>query len=107
MAADIATWAEEWERHTAPDRGSDATPLRPQRVLADLRAACPTTASCSATWASHHNWIVQEWRPGGPGTLLQSWGFASMCFGIGRRARRPAGRARTRPRWPWSATAAS
>jgi acetolactate synthase-1/2/3 large subunit len=30
----------------------------------------------------HHNWIVQEWRPGGPGTLLQSWGFASMCFGM-------------------------
>ena len=36
----------------------------------------------------HHNWIVQEWRPGGPGTLLQSWGFASMCFAHGRRARR-------------------
>jgi acetolactate synthase-1/2/3 large subunit len=30
----------------------------------------------------HHNWIVQEWRPPGPGSLLQSWGFASMGFGV-------------------------
>ena len=80
--ADIAAWAEEWERHTAPDRTSEATPLRPQRVLADLRAVLPDDGILLSDVGVHHNWIVQEWRPGGPGTLLQSWGFASMCFGM-------------------------
>jgi acetolactate synthase I/II/III large subunit len=80
--ADIAAWAREWERHTAPDRTSEATPLRPQRVLADLRAALPADGILLSDVGAHHNWIVQEWRPGGPGTLLQSWGFASMCFGM-------------------------
>ena len=54
----------------------------------------------------HHNWIVQEWRPGGPGTLLQSWGFASMWFGmagvLGAQLAAPDTR-----RWRWSATAGS
>ncbi len=30
----------------------------------------------------HHNWIVQHFEPGGPGTLLQSWGYAAMGFGV-------------------------
>jgi acetolactate synthase I/II/III large subunit len=80
--ADIATWAQDWERHTAPNRSSDASPLRPERVLADLRAVLPDNGILLSDVGAHHNWIVQEWRPGGPGTLLQSWGFASMCFGM-------------------------
>ena len=80
--ADIAAWAQAWERHTAPDHTSEATPLRPQRVLADLRAVLPDDGILLSDVGVHHNWIVQEWRPGGPGTLLQSWGFASMCFGM-------------------------
>src|SRR5262245_58114694 len=80
--ADIAGWAREWERHTAPNRGSDASPLRPERVLADLRQVLPAEGILISDVGAHHNWIVQEWRPGGPGTLLQSWGFASMCFGM-------------------------
>ena len=31
----------------------------------------------------HHNWIVQEWPAYAPRTMLQSWGFASMGFGVG------------------------
>jgi acetolactate synthase I/II/III large subunit len=81
--AEIADWTRDWEKHTAPDRTSEATPLRPQRVLADLRAALPSDGILLSDVGVHHNWIVQEWRPGGPGTLLQSWGFASMCFGMG------------------------
>ena len=30
----------------------------------------------------HHNWIIQEWQASAPRTLLQSWGFASMGFGV-------------------------
>jgi acetolactate synthase I/II/III large subunit len=80
--AEIAGWARDWEQHTTPERTSQATPLRPQRVLADLRAVLPEDGILLSDVGAHHNWIVQEWPPGGPGTLLQSWGFASMCFGM-------------------------
>jgi acetolactate synthase-1/2/3 large subunit len=81
--ADVAAWAGEWELHVAPGRTSDAVPLRPERVLADLRAVLPADGILLADVGNHHNWIVQEWRQGGPGTLLQSWGFASMGFAVG------------------------
>ena len=80
--AEIAGWARDWEQHTAAERTADVTPLRPQRVLADLRAVLPPDGILLSDVGAHHNWIVQEWLPGGPGTLLQSWGFASMCFGV-------------------------
>ena len=80
--AEIAGWARDWEQHTAAERTADVTPLRPQRVLADLRAVLPPDGILLSDVGAHHNWIVQEWLPGGPGTLLQSWGFASMCFGM-------------------------
>ncbi len=81
--AEIAEWQEEWERHVAPGRSDAAVPLRPERVLADLRAVLPADGILISDVGAHHNWIVQEWQPGGPGTLLQSWGFASMGFGVG------------------------
>jgi acetolactate synthase I/II/III large subunit len=80
--ADIAGWAQAWERHTAPNRLSDASPMRPERVLADLRRVLPADGILISDVGVHHNWIVQEWQPVRPGTLLQSWGFASMCFGM-------------------------
>jgi len=56
--------------------------MRPERVLADLRAALPADGILLSDVGAHHNWVVQEWLPGGPGTLVQSWGFASMGFGM-------------------------
>jgi acetolactate synthase-1/2/3 large subunit len=80
--AAVADWTAEWERHVAPSRLADLTPMHPARVLAELRAALPDDAILAADVGAHHNWIVQEWPPGGPGTLLQSWGFAAMGFGV-------------------------
>ena len=77
-----AGWAAEWERHVAPSRLTDGVPMHPARVLAELRAALPGDAIVLSDVGAHHNWIVQEWPPGGPGTLLQSWGFAAMGFGV-------------------------
>jgi acetolactate synthase I/II/III large subunit len=78
----VRGWRDEWERHVAPSRESDSVPLHPARVLAELRAALPEDGILLSDVGAHHNWIVQEWRPGGPGTLLQSWGFAAMGFGV-------------------------
>jgi acetolactate synthase-1/2/3 large subunit len=78
----VAGWTDEWERHVAPSRESDSFPLHPARVLAELRGALPLDGILLSDVGAHHNWIVQEWAPGGPGTLLQSWGFAAMGFGV-------------------------
>ncbi|MGH3252181.1 MAG: thiamine pyrophosphate-binding protein [Trebonia sp.] len=83
----VAGWTAEWERHVGPSRRPDQDPARPgpmhpARVLAELRAALPRDAIVASDVGAHHNWLVQEWPPGGPGTLLQSWGFAAMGFGV-------------------------
>jgi acetolactate synthase-1/2/3 large subunit len=78
----VLGWRDEWERHVAPSRASDSVPLHPARVLAELRAALPSDGILLSDVGAHHNWIVQEWESGGPGTLLQSWGFAAMGFGV-------------------------
>jgi acetolactate synthase-1/2/3 large subunit len=77
-----AGWRDEWERQVAPSRASESVPLHPARVLAELRAALPADGILLSDVGAHHNWVVQEWSGGGPGTLLQSWGFAAMGFGV-------------------------
>jgi acetolactate synthase-1/2/3 large subunit len=80
--AETADWARQWEKHIAPNRESDAEPIRPERLLADLRTVLPSESILVADVGVHHNWIVQEWRAYEPRTVLQSWGFASMGFGM-------------------------
>ena len=80
--ADIAGWARQWDDHIAPHRASDAEPIRPERLLADLRRVLPEDGILVSDVGVHHNWIVQEWPAYAPRTLLQSWGFASMGFGV-------------------------
>lgn len=81
--AELADWAAQWEAHCAPNRVSDAVPIRPERVVADLRSVLPADGILISDVGVHHNWIVQEWPAFAPRTLLQSWGFASMGFGVG------------------------
>jgi len=81
--ADIAGWARQWEEHIAPHRVSDAEPVRPERLLAELRRVLPERGILVSDVGVHHNWIVQEWPAYAPRTLVQSWGFASMGFGVG------------------------
>jgi acetolactate synthase-1/2/3 large subunit len=78
----IAGWTREWEEHVAPQRTSDAVPIRPERLVAELRRALPEDGILISDVGIHHNWIVQEWPAYAPRTVLQSWGFASMGFGV-------------------------
>ena len=81
--ADIQTWRQAWEAHVAGNRTSDAAPIRPERLLSDLRSVLPADGLLVSDVGVHHNWIVQEWPAYSPRTVLQSWGFASMGFGVG------------------------
>jgi len=69
--ADIAKWRAQWEDFVRPHETSAAEPIHPQRVVQALRAV-----------GVHHNWMVQFWRARRPQTLLNSWGFGAMGFGV-------------------------
>lgn len=78
----IAGWKVQWDSETAAPRTSDAVPIRPERVVADLRKVVPAEGIVLADVGIHHNWLVAEWDAWKTRTFLQSWGFASMGFGV-------------------------
>jgi acetolactate synthase-1/2/3 large subunit len=78
----IAGWRKQWDAVTAPPRNSDAVPIRPERAVADLRKVMPEDGIVLADVGIHHNWLVAEWEAATTQTFLQSWGFASMGFGV-------------------------
>jgi acetolactate synthase I/II/III large subunit len=76
-------WRRAWEGFLKPGQTSDAVPIRPDRLVADLQSVLPDNSIVLADVGVHHNWLVQQLRPPPRGQLLQSWGFAAMGFGIG------------------------
>lgn len=83
FVADAGRWKAEWESFLAPARESEAVPIRPDRLVTDLRAVLPEEAIVLADVGIHHNWLVEQWGTYRPQSLLQSWGFASMGFAVG------------------------
>jgi acetolactate synthase-1/2/3 large subunit len=80
--ADIAKWRAEWEAFVRPGWTSDAEPIHPLRVVGALQAALPDDAIVLPDVGVHHNWMVQFWRARRPQTLLSTWGFGAMGFGV-------------------------
>lgn len=77
----IDSWREAWESELAPRRQVDAVPIRPERLVADLSKVLPSEAIVLADVGAHHNWLVCEYLAR-PRSLLQSWGYAGMGFGV-------------------------
>ena len=80
--ADIATWRAKWEEFVRPGGESDAVPIHPQRVVQALRAVAPDDAIILPDSGVHHNWVVQFWKARRPQTVLNTWGFSAMGFGV-------------------------
>ena len=78
---DIATWRRAWEEFTAPNFNVHASPMRPERVVADCQAVLPDDAILSLDSGVHHNWYMQFWKARRPQTMLNTWGFSGMGFG--------------------------
>jgi acetolactate synthase-1/2/3 large subunit len=78
----IAGWRKKWDEATRPPRTSDAVPIRPERVVADVRRVVPEDGIVLVDVGAHHNWIVAEYEARKPRTLVQTWGYASMGFGV-------------------------
>jgi acetolactate synthase-1/2/3 large subunit len=78
----IERWKDRWEEELQGPRGSDAVPIQPARLVAELRRAVPLDGVVLADVGVHHNWLVCDYPAYRSHTLLQSWGFATMGFGV-------------------------
>jgi len=79
--AEIRTWQAEWDKFTQPNFELHASPIRPERVVADCQAVLPPDAILACDVGVNHNWYMQFWRARRPQTMLNSWGFSGMGFG--------------------------
>jgi acetolactate synthase-1/2/3 large subunit len=79
--ADIATWRAEWDKFTRPNFDLHASPIRPERIVADCQAVLPDDAILACDVGVNHNWYMQFWNARKPQTMLNSWGFSGMGFG--------------------------
>ena len=79
--ADIKKWQAEWEAFMRPNFDMHASPIRPERVVADCQAVLPDDAILACDVGVNHNWYMQFWKARRPQTMLNSWGFSGMGFG--------------------------
>lgn len=80
--AEIAAWRAEWEAYVRPNFGRKTTPLRPEYVVDALHRVLPDDAILTCDSGVHHNWFMQFWRPKRTQSMLNSWGYSSMGFGV-------------------------
>ena len=80
---ETGAWKARWADTIAPGKTSDALPLHPGRVVADLAQATPKDAIVLSDIGQHHSWMVQQWPIAGGRQFLQSGGAATMGFGVG------------------------
>src|SRR5581483_6583299 len=80
--AQIEGWKREWDNFTRPNFELSGTPLRPERVVKEVRKALPSNGIISLDSGVHHNWFMQFWEAPEPQCMLNSWGFSAMGFGV-------------------------
>lgn len=78
----VSRWKREWAEFNDRRYRPDGKPVKPEYLIRTLRKILPRDAILSVDVGVHHNWIVQQWPTYLPQTLLQTWGFAAMGFGV-------------------------
>ena len=81
-ASETHEWKAAWDADIAERQRDDATPIRPDRLVAELSRVTPDDAIVLTDVGIHHNWVLQQFKAPSRGRLLQAWGFASMGFGV-------------------------
>jgi acetolactate synthase-1/2/3 large subunit len=79
--AQIAQWRTAWDEFVRPNFATHATPMRPERVVADCQAVIPPDGIICCDVGVSHNWYMQFWNARRPQSMLNSWGFSGMGFG--------------------------
>ncbi|MDH4094018.1 MAG: thiamine pyrophosphate-binding protein [Betaproteobacteria bacterium] len=80
--AEVDAWNREWEAFVRPNFGKRTSPLRPEYVVDALQKVLPDDAILTCDSGVHHNWFMQFWRPRRAQSMLNSWGYSSMGFGV-------------------------
>ena len=78
---DIRKWQESWDAFVKPNFEVHASPIRPERIVADCQEVLPDEAILACDVGVNHNWYMQFWKARRPRTMLNSWGFSGMGFG--------------------------
>lgn len=71
-----------FERHRLEESHSDAFPVKPQRLLRDLRNVLSAEDIVISDVGAHKVWIAHQWPAYAPNTCLISNGFAAMGIGL-------------------------
>ncbi|MDV7270927.1 thiamine pyrophosphate-binding protein [Thioclava sp. A2] len=77
----IGDFRAEFKARNAAMQASDAFPMMPERILADLREAMPRDAILTSDVGWNKNGVAQQFDIYTPGSILIPGGFATMGFG--------------------------
>jgi acetolactate synthase-1/2/3 large subunit len=78
----VQGWQAEWEAFVRPHFSDSTSPLRPEFVVGTLQKTLPDDVILSLDSGVHHNWFMQFWQAKRPQSMLNSWGYSSMGFGV-------------------------
>jgi len=78
----VQDWRAQWDLVYSENEVSDIYPVRPERLIKELRSVAPDNTILAADVGIHHNWLVQLWQPRQNRSFLQAWGFGAMGFGV-------------------------
>ncbi len=79
---EIGEWQRDWTDFVAPNFELDTRPMRPERLVRDVRQVTPEDAIMVFDSGAHHNWFMQFWECRRPQSMLNTWGFSAMGFGV-------------------------
>ena len=78
----VLGWQVEWERFVRPHFEDATSPLRPEFVVGTLQKQLPDDVILALDSGVHHNWFMQFWQARRAQSMLNSWGYSSMGFGV-------------------------
>ncbi|HEY6511619.1 MAG TPA: thiamine pyrophosphate-binding protein [Burkholderiaceae bacterium] len=78
----VQGWQAEWERFVRPHFEDSTSPLRPEFVVGTLQKQLPDDVILALDSGVHHNWFMQFWQANRAQSMLNSWGYSSMGFGV-------------------------
>jgi acetolactate synthase-1/2/3 large subunit len=81
LRQEIAAYRAEFKASRVEAETSDQSPLRPERILADVRAVLPRDAIITTDVGWNKNGVGQQFDILEPGSILTPGGYATMGFG--------------------------
>ncbi|WP_129774783.1 thiamine pyrophosphate-binding protein [Peristeroidobacter soli] len=93
LRQEIAAYRKQFKSNNAAAEASSQFPMRPERILADVRAVLPRDAFITTDVGWNKNGVGQQFPILEPGTILTPGGYATMGFGapaaLGAKIARP------------------